>query len=190
MPSLISQVFVLGVLCWGSRVYSGWFCRGGLCSGYFVGRFVRVGGFCPVSFVRGRLCPGGFVRGGFVRVGFVRVGFVRVGFVRVGFVRGGGLSGGGGFVRRVLSGGFCPGGFARGVLPGGFCPGGFVRGFCPGGFVRGVLFTVGGKVCPSEGFVQRCGVLSRGFCPGVYLIRFKSSVLYLTVNASMDNTVL
>ena len=79
------------------------------------------GGFVQGSFVRevlsGGICPGGFIRGGFVRGGFVRRG-------------GGGCTGGfcpgGGFVRGVLSGGFCPGGFVRGVLSGGFCPGGFV----------------------------------------------------------------
>ena len=167
MPSWIFQVFVLGVPCWRSRAYSGWFYHGGL--GCFVWGFMMVGGFCPGGFVRGVL-SGGVLSGGFCPGGFCPGGFVRGGFVRGGFVRGGFCPGG--FVRGVLSGGVLFGG----ALSGGFCTGGFVReGFVRGGFVRGVLSggVLSRGVCPRGGFVHRgvlsSGVLSGGFCPGGFV---------------------
>ena len=103
-----ARFFVLGVFCWGSEVYSGWFLFGCL-----VRSFVQVGGFVRgVGFVWGVLSWGG---GGGGCLGVLSGGVLLGGFV---------------------PGWFCPRGIVRGVLSGEFCPGDFIRGggFCPGVF--------------------------------------------------------
>ena len=86
----------------GSGVYSGWFCRGGLCLGCFVGGFVRVVGIYQ-GVLSGGVCPGGFVRGGFVR-GFCPGVFCPRGVLSIG-----------GFCPAE----YCPWGFVRGICSGG-----------------------------------------------------------------------
>ena len=119
------QGFALGVLCWGSGVYSRWFCHCGLCSGGGGGVVGGGGGLCGL----GVFCPGGFVRWGFVR-GVLSRGVLSRGVCPRGFIQRG-LSGG------VLSGGGggCPRGFFvyRGALYGGFSPVFFVGGVLSGG---------------------------------------------------------
>ena len=99
-----------GFCPWGSGVYSGWFCRGGLCLGCFVRGFVRVGGIYQ-GVLSGGVCPGGFVRAcprGVWSIG----GFCPAEYCPWGFVRGI-CSGGGGGCPRIIF--LCRGKGGKGV---------------------------------------------------------------------------
>ena len=104
-------------------------------------------------------------------------------FVFVVFCEGFSRMGGGGFVREVLSGGFCPEGFVREVLSGGLVLGVWSGGFCPRGFCSLGVLSIG-EFCPTGycpgGFVR--GVLSGGFCPGGFCPRIHCLCLGLGVN--------